>query len=142
MQQIKRLPFILILGLIIAGCGTQRPLDPAGPYKGDTVWYNADKSIVELNSVMDDIEGLASRNAAAFAQNPNLSALLKKVQKERDGKPENDEILTNVYRARDAYLRSKSQEAATSLQANLNIARAFLEDARAVISSLAKMPPQ
>ncbi len=133
------LAVLLFAGLCIStapGCAGKRQLDPAGVYQGDNLLWEADGAILEVNKACDDIQALAVRNPGPFASNAKLKDLLAKVKKERDGTPRPDELLTQLFAARDAYKASKTAGNATVLQNSLSVARSFLDQARLLVEAI------
>lgn len=143
MNSKKRIPLLAVLlcaGLCLTavtpGCAGNRQLDPAGSYQGDRLLWEADGAILEVSKTYDSIESLAARNPGPFTSNAKLRDLLAKVKKERDGTPRPDEILTQLFGARDAYKASKTAANASALQSSLIVARSFLDQARVLVEAI------
>jgi hypothetical protein len=128
------------MGLLV-GC-TARTLDAAGPYRGDAILYHADGVIIELASTYQTIAGLAARNPDVVANSAALTTLVSRVERELDGDPQPDEVLTQLIAARDAYAGRATPENASALQGQLSAARALLEHVRTLLPALLPPPNQ
>lgn len=126
--------------LVTAGCqssGEPRQLDPLGAYQGDLFLWSTDGVIEDLDRIYDEVEGLAARNPSVFQSSESLTQLLDRVRRERDGVPDpTGELLTTLLLARDTYAAAKTSENVSALQRQLNLARAFLEQARVILPQL------
>lgn len=122
--------------LSLAGCAgafDPRPLDPEGPYQGDTLLARYDEVIIQTSETFDLITDLADRNPAAVAANPDLAEAVEKIRAEQDGVPNPSETLTRLFLARDAYEEAKNADTGAELDRNITRARTLLETARGLI---------
>jgi len=142
MKTLRRfLPLIALLAVFAVSpiaCTSQQTLDPAGAYAGDYVLWTADTIIVDVSDLCDTVKGIAQRNPAVFAASPSLTALLARVEKEKDGNWQSDEVLAQLLAARDAYKAFGGAQAAATLQDKVKLARAFLAEARPLLLSFIK----
>jgi hypothetical protein len=121
--------------VLLGGCQS-RPLDPAGPYRGDAVLYHADGVIIQVAEVYQTFAGLAARNPGVVANSATIRGLVEWVERELDGEPRPDELLAQMIAARDAYAAAPTAENATKLQGALSKGRAMLEHVRTLLPAL------
>jgi hypothetical protein len=100
----KTLPLLALL-LLMTACAK---LDPAGPYQGDRVLYNADNTIVTADSVFKSFMKWEYDNRAALAKYPDIRKAADKI---RAG---NRLWLATAIQARDNYklIRNTTSERA------------------------------
>lgn len=104
----------------LAGCQTNRQLEPGGPYE-DIVLFQADSIIDQTVITMEALQGWAKRNPTAVMMNQEVDRLLKTVNAELDGVAQDGEILVEAVRARDAYELLSNQTTANDLQMKLRL---------------------
>lgn len=135
MNQLSLRALLVICATILLspGCANQK-LDPAGPYGGDFLLYQADGVIVDLDDVYDAVEGLAARNPVFFQTDEKAKSLLATIRKERDGVWSDDEIMARLFYAREVYKYTRDATSEKGLRGALQSGRALLDQARILIA--------
>lgn len=136
------------IGLSMTGCQSNRTLDPSGPYMGDHVLYQVDGLIIDINEGIKLVNEVAARNPGVAAR-PEVAEVLAKVrrlqdgivERRADGTIESFESLALLIVARDAYAAVKSQATAQELMDRSTIARAILNEARALLPLFVQVAP-
>lgn len=134
-SSIRLAPLFLLaaLPLFVASTCSQRQLDPAGPYAGDTLLATFDQVLIQTTAVFDDVIALADRNPAVVAANPKLAEGVAKIRAELDGVPHPNETLTRMFAARDAYKAARNSITGEALTKEIATARTVLETARTLL---------
>lgn len=137
MRILHALCLVAVVTLLGSGCAStgQQQLDPTGIYQGDKVLYDADGAILEADRIFDEIEGVATRNAAYVSTHAGAAAFVAKIVSGRAG------WIRSAIAARDTYARTKSAADLSSLQGQVDFLRGLLEQARPMLlESLASQP--
>ncbi len=132
MKRILANPMILLFRLewlsqvafaccLFAGCATK--LDPTGVYKGDTVLYEADNTIVTGHDLLQDFVNWEANYRSTLAQWPEIRQFADKVVAEGPG------WFASASALRDAYKANPSDASKTALQAATDIIHTALAQA-------------
>lgn len=128
------LAFFVVLAspFYMATTCSQQELAP-GPYQGDTLLARFDEMLINVNDTFETVIGVADRNPAAVAANPELAEKVAKLRAEFNGVPEPGEVIPALIQARNAYVVAKTAVNGQALEGQLSTARTALETARALI---------
>jgi hypothetical protein len=72
-----------ILSIFLAGCVTDRALDPAGAYGGDLALYNFDGVLLDFAEITENLLAVADRNPVAVAESENISKFVNEIRENR-----------------------------------------------------------
>ena len=118
-----------ILSILLAGCVTDRALDPAGAYGGDLALYNFDGVLLNFADITEQLLAVADRNPVAVAESETISKFVREIRKDRS------DTIRKAKGARDLYFATKGiQGDLLSSQALMEIA---IEYARSYLVALA-----
>lgn len=127
---------VLLAPLFVAAtCSPQHPLDPVGPYQGDTVLYDLDGAIEETTAVFDMVVAWAERNAAYVAAHDNIAQQVARIRAELDGSPQPQETLTRLFAARDAYVAARTAAHTEAARKEIALARTAIDAARILLTT-------
>lgn len=106
--------------LLLSACGT---LDPAGPYAGDKILYEADQTIATSYAFLDTFVTWEKANAAGLTAQPAIHQAAEKIRREAP------EWFKSAVTLRDVYAREPTPANRQSLAAILGVIQAALVEA-------------
>lgn len=135
MKTVLTASWLALCAMLFMGttCVSNRPLDPAGPYNGDTLLARYDEVLLQVEAAIDDVIAFADRNPQAVATKPGLAEAVAKIRAEVDGVANDNETLTRLLLARNAYLAAKTAANGEALEGAMRNARTLLETARSLL---------
>lgn len=112
---------LLTVGLaLIAGCVSSSRLDPEGPYKGDAILYNADRTIASAYDLMHSFVKWEYENRASLG--PQVKASADHVRRNAES------WIGSAVSTRDIYALAPTAANRNSLESNLRMLRMALSE--------------
>lgn len=118
----------LTLVAVVFALGGCAGLDPAGPYKGDKMLYDADLVIDGSYAVIDGFVKWEERNHPLLKSRPEITKYADKVR------TEGPRWFDSAFALRDAYVAAPTPENGAALQKAVAVLRAAMTEAAAYLA--------
>lgn len=122
--------------MIFAGAGCQTKLAPEGVYQGDTILFNAHRTILGAYDTLDTFVEWEYTNRAALAGQPEITKAADTIR--RNAKT----YLRSASNLAEAYASSPTPENRRSLENAISVLRQVLAEATAYMAARQRPPAQ